>query len=174
MKKNIDLKLNADEKAVLKSQKIKINTLAGYAPDEIAAILKASPQRAKEIAALMEFQSIPSLGINFASELIEQGYYSLKQLEGKDPVELYNAFEKHWGAWADPCVEDSYRLLAHYIVHRDETKRWWNFTAERKAYRAQHGFPADRPARPWYDLPQYPKMKQYADGLNKDTGTVKL
>jgi Pathogenicity locus len=174
MKKNIDLKLNAEEKVVLKSQKIKINMLADYAPDEIATILKASPQRAIEIAALMEFQSIPSLGINFASELIEQGYYSLKQLEGKDPVELYDAFEKHCGAWADPCVEDSYRLLTYYILHRDDSKRWWHFTAERKAYRAQHGFPADRPKRAWYDSPQYPKMKQYADSLNKDTGTVKL
>ncbi|SEP45422.1 helix-hairpin-helix domain-containing protein [Mucilaginibacter sp. OK283] len=173
MKKNIDLKLNAGEKAILKSQKIKINTLTGYAPDEIAAILKASAQRSQEIAALMEFQSIPSLGINFATELIEQGYYSLKQLEGKDPVELYNAFEKHCGAWADPCVEDSYRLLAHYIVHRDDSKRWWHFTAERKAYRAQYGFPADRPKSPWYDLPQYPKMKQYADSLNKGNTAVK-
>jgi hypothetical protein len=161
MKKSIDLKLTAAEKALLKSQKIKISGLTAYAADEVATILKASAQRAEEISALIEFQSIPSLGINFASELIEQGYYSLKQLEGKDPVALYNAFEKHCGAWADPCVEDSYRLLSHYIIYRDDNKRWWHFTAERKAYRAQYGFPADRPAKPWYHLPQYHKMKAH-------------
>ena len=123
MKKNINLQLTNKEKAILKQQKIKISQLAGYAPDEIASILKASPQRAKEINALVEFQSIPSLGINFAMELISQGYYSLAQLAGNDPVELYNAYEKHCGAWADPCVEDSYRLLSHYIAHRDDSKR---------------------------------------------------
>lgn len=160
MKKNINLGLTSLEKALLKKQKIRINQLPEYAPDEIASILKALPQRAKEIGALIEFQSIPSLGINFATELIEQGYYSLKQLEDKDPVELFNAFEKHCGAWADPCVEDSYRLLVHYIKHKDESKRWWHFTAERKAYREKYGFPADRPNKPWYHLPQHLKMEQ--------------
>ena len=160
MKKNINLALTSQEKALLKTQKIRINQLPEYAPDEIASILKASAHRAKEIGALIEFQSIPSLGINFATELIGQGYYSLKQLEDKDPVELFNAFEKHCGAWADPCVEDSYRLLTHYIKHKDESKRWWHFTAERKAYREKYGFPADRPTKPWHHLPQYHKMKQ--------------
>lgn len=163
MKKNIDLQLTLTEKAKLKAQKIKISELAGYAPDEIASLLNASPQRAKEISALIEFQSIPSLGINFATELISQGYYSFAQLKGKDPVELFNAYEKHCGAWADPCVEDSYRLLSHYITHHDDSKRWWHFTAERKAYREKHGFPADRPAKPWYHLPQYNKMKAYEE-----------
>jgi hypothetical protein len=163
MTKNIDLKLTVAEKALLKGQKIRLNALPAYAGDEIAAMLNATAQRAKEINALLEFQSIPSLGINFATELISQGYYSLKQLEGKDPVALYNAFEKHCGAWADPCVEDSYRLLSHYIIHRDDTRRWWHFTAERKAYRAQYGFPADRPTKPWYHLPQYHKMKTHEE-----------
>lgn len=161
MKKNINLGLTSLEKALLKKQKIRINQLPEYAPDEIASILETPAQRAKEIGALIEFQSIPSLGINFATELIEQGYYSLKQLEDKDPVELFNAFEKHCGAWADPCVEDSYRLLAHYIKHKDESKRWWHFTAERKAYREKYGFPADRPTKPWHHLPQYHKMERH-------------
>ncbi|PWK80566.1 pathogenicity locus Cdd1 protein [Mucilaginibacter oryzae] len=157
MKKSVNLLLSDDEKVKLRERKIKISELIRFAPDEIASILKASPQRAKEINALIEFQSIPSLGINFATELIGQGYYSLKQLAGKDAIDLFDAFEKHVGAWADPCVEDSYRLLVHYIKHGETGKKWWNFTAERKAYRAEHGFPADRPARAWYELPEYKK-----------------
>jgi hypothetical protein len=157
MKKSINLLLSADEKQMLREQKIKMSELPGFAPDEIASMLNASPQRTKEINALIEFQSIPSLGINFATELIGQGYYSLAQLAGKDAVDLFNAFEKYVGAWADPCVEDSYRLLAHYIKHGDTGKKWWDFTAERKAYRAEHGFPADRLAKAWYELPQYKK-----------------
>lgn len=157
MKKSVNLLLSDDEKVKLRERKIKISELIRFAPDEIASILNASPQRAKEINALIEFQSIPSLGINFATELIGQGYYSLKQLAGKDAVDLFDAFEKHVGAWADPCVEDSYRLLVHYIKHGETGKKWWDFTAERKAYRAEHGFPADRPARAWYELAEYKK-----------------
>jgi len=82
---------------------------------------------------LAEFQSISSLGVGLTKEVISQGYYSLAQLKGKSAVELFDAFEKHSGCWADPCVEDSYRLLVHFIEHRDESKRWWNFTAARKA-----------------------------------------
>ena len=157
MKKTINYRLSETEKQTLKTKKVSQKLLQDYAPDEIAALLDASAQRSRELNALNIFQSIPSLGINFAEELIGQGYYSLDQLKGKSAVELYNAFERHCGAWADPCVEDSYRLLVHYIEHKDESKRWWDFTAERKAYRKEFGFPADRPAKPWHELPQYQK-----------------
>jgi hypothetical protein len=157
MKKTINYRLSTAEKQELKNKKISQVSLQDYAPDEIAALLSATPQRARELQALYEFQSIPSLGINFAEELISQGYYSLAQLKGKNAVTLFDAFERHCGAWADPCVEDSYRLLVHYIENKDETKRWWDFTTERKAYRAQHGFPADRPVKPWHQLPEYQK-----------------
>ena len=157
MKKTINYRLTETEKQCLKAKKISQKILPGYAPDEIAALLDASPERAKELQALAEFQSIPSLGINFAEELINQGYYSLAELKGKSAVELFDSFERHCGAWADPCVEDSYRLLVHYIETRDEIKRWWDFTAERKAYRKTFGFSANRPVKPWYQLPQYQK-----------------
>lgn len=161
MKKKIDYDLSADEKEILKQQKVTQKMLQDFAPDEIAATLRASAGRARELAALAEFQSIPSLGIGFAKELIAQGYYSLNELKGKPAVELFDEFEKHCGCWADPCVEDSYRLLVHYIAHKDDNKRWWNFTAERKAYRAEHGFPPDRPKTPWYESGAFPKMQAY-------------
>jgi hypothetical protein len=161
MKKKIDYDLSGGEKQLLKQQKVTQKMLQDYAPDEIAAMLHASADRARELAALAEFQSIPSLGIGFAKELIAQGYYSLEGLKGKTATELFDAFEKHCGCWADPCVEDSYRLLVHYIAHKDDSKRWWNFTAERKAYRAQYGFPADRPKTAWYETGQFPKMQAY-------------
>jgi hypothetical protein len=159
--KAIDFELTVAEKQVLKEKKISIRSLQNYAPDEIAAMLSADEDRSLKLRALSEFQSIPSLGIGFAKELIAQGYYSLEELKGKDAVELFNAYEKFCGAWADPCVEDSYRLLVNYIENKDESKRWWNFSAERKAYRAKFGFPADRPLTPWYGLPQYSRMKDF-------------
>jgi hypothetical protein len=157
MKKVINYRLTQTEKRLLNNKRVTLKLLQDGAPDEIAALLDAAPQRARHLQALAVFQSIPSLGINFADELIGQGYYSLEELKGKPGAELFDAFEQHCGAWADPCVEDCYRLLEHYIKHRDESKRWWDFTAERKAYRKEFGFRADRPVKPWYQLPQYKK-----------------
>jgi hypothetical protein len=157
--KTIDYRLTSAEKDVLKASKISIKSLRDYAPDEIAAVLGANWERG--LKALAEFQRIPSLGVGFASELIAQGYYLLEDLKGKTGIELYDAYEKFCGTWADQCVEDSYRLLTHYIENRDDSKRWWNFTAERKAYREKFGFPVDRPLKPWYELPQYNSMKNF-------------
>jgi hypothetical protein len=139
MKKTINYRLNAGEKLMLKSKKVSLKMLRDYAPDEIAALLNSSPERSRELNALAEFQSIPSLGINFAEELISQRYYSLDQLKGKNAVELFKDFERHCGTRPDPCVEDCYRLLVHYIENRDDSKRWWHFTDERKAYRERNG-----------------------------------
>jgi hypothetical protein len=164
MKKNIDFELTVVEKQKLREQKVSLKALRDYAPDEIAAMLNASPERTKELNALAEFQSIPSLGVGFAKELIAQGYYALEQLKGKSAVELFDAYEEHSGYWADPCVEDSYRLLVHYIEYRDESKRWWDFTKERKAYRAEFGFSPDRPVTAWYETDQYPKAKAHMKG----------
>ncbi|QXV63974.1 Pathogenicity locus [Mucilaginibacter sp. 21P] len=164
MKNNIDLALTVAEKQHLREQKISLKILSGYAIDEIASILQASPERAKELHALHEFQSIPSLGVGFAKELILQGYFSIEQLRGKEAVELFDAYEKHCCCWADPCVEDSYRLLVHYIEHKDGSKRWWDFSKDRKAYRAAYGFPADRPETAWYETDQYPKAKAHRKG----------
>lgn len=164
MKKKIDFDLTAGERQLLKEQKITQKRLQEYAPDEVAALLNATPERARELLALAEFQSIPSLGVGFAKELIAQQYFSHEQLKGKSAVDLFDAYEKHCGCWADPCVEDSYRLLVHFIEHRDETKRWWDFTGARKAYRAQFGFPADRPVLAWYETDRYPKAKAYMEG----------
>ncbi|WP_345952931.1 helix-hairpin-helix domain-containing protein [Mucilaginibacter sp. PAMB04168] len=164
MKKNIELGLTAVEKQQLRERKISLKALRDYAPDEIASLLNASADRARELVALAEFQSIPSLGIGFAKELIDQGYFSLDQMKGKSAVELFDAYEKHCGCWADPCVEDSYRLLVHYIEHRDDTKHWWDFTKERKAYRAEFGFLPDRPVTAWYETEKYPKAKAHLKG----------
>lgn len=158
MKKTINYRLTLAEKQILKAKKVSQKLLQDYASDEIATLLEASVQRARELNALAEFQSIPSLGINFAEELISQGYYTLEQLKGRSAVELFNAFEQHCGTWVDPCVEDSYRLLVHYIENRDDSKRWWDFTAERKAYREKYGFPANRPQKPWYQSGKYSQM----------------
>ncbi len=144
-KKKINLELTPEEKLLLKQKGISQKALMDYAIDEIIHAINASPQRAKTLQALYEFQQVPSIGIRFAHDLIFLGYYSIVELKDKTGHELLNDYEKKLGSRVDPCVEDQFRLVVHYANNRDSKKQWWNFTAERKAYRARYGYPVDRP-----------------------------
>ncbi len=104
------------------------------------------------ISGLIAFQTIPSIGPKFARDLVSLGYYSIDDLHGKDGAALFDELELKKGFWTDPCVEDQFRLAVYHAQHRGSNKNWWDFTAERKAYRAQHGYPAERPATAWHEL----------------------
>lgn len=144
-KKKVNLELSPDEKLLLKQKGITQKALMNYAIDKIIHVIKPSAQRAKTIQALFEFQQIPSIGIRFAHDLIFLGYYNLNELKDKKGSELLDQYEKKRGCRVDPCVEDQFRLVVHYANHPDSQKQWWDFTAERKAYRSQHGYPSTRP-----------------------------
>jgi hypothetical protein len=145
MKKSIQIPLNEAEKACLRKKKIRQAEVAHLTAEELVFLLEISSQRAKDIHALCVFQKLPSIGVRFAEDLIEMGIYSLEELKGKNPVHLLDTYEKMKGAWYDPCLEDQFRLIVYYANGAAETKQWWDFTAERKAFRAKHGYPADRP-----------------------------
>ena len=139
------------EKASLKRSKVKFSEVLNYAPDELEILLNATSERAKEIHALAEFQTIPSIGIKFAEDLVFLGYYSIAELSNKDGAQLTDEYELKKGFRTDPCVEDQFRLVVHFAQIRDFTKTWCNFTAERKKYRLENGYPASRPENVWYE-----------------------
>ena len=144
-KKNIKVPLTADEKASLRKNKIKISNILDYAMDELEVMLNASPDRAKEIYALAEFQTVPSIGIKFAEDLVFLGYHSLKELKNKDGAKLTDEYELKKGYRTDPCVEDQFRLVINFANTGEINKSWWEFTAERKKYRLEKGYPKNRP-----------------------------
>jgi len=144
-KKKIDLELTPEEKSLLKQKGITQKALMDYAIDEIIHALDAPSQRAKTLQALFEFQQIPSIGIRFAHDLIFLGYYNLSDLKDKKGPELLDQYEKKLGSKVDPCVEDQFRLVVYYANHPGSNKQWWDFTAERKAYRSKYGYPITRP-----------------------------
>ena len=72
-KKKINLELTTDEKLLLKQKGIAQKVLMDYAIDEIVDTLNSSPQRAKTLQALYEFQQLPSIGIRFAHDLMFLG-----------------------------------------------------------------------------------------------------
>ncbi len=144
-KKKVNLELTAEEKALLKQKGITQKALMDYAIDEIIHALNAPSQRAKILQALFEFQEIPSIGIRFANDLIFLGYYNLSELKDAKGPELLDQYEKKLGNRVDPCVEDQFRLVVYYANNPGSKKQWWDFTAERKAYRSKRGYPATRP-----------------------------
>ena len=156
-KKNITLPLTDNEKLQLRKHKIKIANILNYAPDELEVLIGSSGKRAKEIFALAEFQTVPSIGIKFAEDLVFLGYYSLKELKNKNGAKLTDDYEQKTGYWIDPCVEDQFRLVVHFSKTKDHTKNWWDFTEERKKYRLKNGYPASRPKKAWHETPGYKK-----------------
>lgn len=150
-KKNIKLPLTDIEKANLRQNKIKIANILDFATDELEVLLNATTERAKEIYALAEFQTVPSVGIKFAEDLVFLGYYSLKELKHKDGAKLTDEYEQKKGYWIDPCVEDQFRLVINFANTNDTQKAWWDFTEERKKFRAENGYPESRPQTPWFE-----------------------
>jgi hypothetical protein len=156
-KANIKLDLSPTERVKLRSNKAKKSDILNFAPDELAELLGIQLDRAREIHALANFQQIPSVGIRFAEDLIFLDYYSLEELKGKDGAELTEAYERKKGYWVDPCVEDQFRLIVHVANTGDYSKKWWDFTEERKKYRLENGYPDSRPATAWIDTEKYRK-----------------
>ncbi len=104
MKNNPTIKLDLFpvEQKKLRSNKIKIRDLINYPVEELQLLLDVPAIRAMEIRALVEFQSIPSIGIKFARDLISLGYYSLNELKDKDGAKLLDELELSAGTWIDP------------------------------------------------------------------------
>jgi hypothetical protein len=148
---HIRLNLTGAEKQKLRGNKLRIADILNFAVDELEIMLDVPFERAREIHALAEFQTIPSIGIRFAEDLIFLSYYSINELKGKDGSILVQEYEQKKGYWIDPCVEDQFRLVVYYANTSDKSKKWWNFTEERKRYRAENGYPANRPQKAWHE-----------------------
>lgn len=151
-KTNIKLELSDIESKNLRKNKIKKSEILEYASDELEVLLNVSETRAKEIYALSDFQRIPSIGIEFAKDLVFLGYYSVEELNGKSGANLTDQYEKKKGYKTDPCVEDQFRLAVYFAKNEDYSKKWWDFTSERKEYRTEFGYPKNRPKTNWTEI----------------------
>lgn len=147
----IKLPLMDTEKSNLRKHKIKIANILDFATDELEVLLDATTERPKEIHALAEFQTVPSVGIKFAQDLVFLGYYSLNELKQKDGAKLTDEYEKKLGYWVDPCVGDQFRLVVNFANTNDRTRTWWDFTEERKRFRTENGYPKSRPKKAWFE-----------------------
>ncbi len=148
----MQLYLTLSERKLLRKHKIKKSELTRYAVDELEALLHVSTQRAKQLYAMCDFQRIPSIGPRFAEDLIFLGYYSIVELNEEDGAKLTDRYELKKGFRTDPCVEDQFRLAVYTAKTNDYSKNWWDFTKERKTYRAEYGYPENRPDMNWQEI----------------------
>lgn len=145
------LPLQDQDRKKLRKARIRISQIPSITPELLAEVLEIPINRAQVLVGLGIFQKIPSVGLGLAKNVVDLGYYSLDELKNVTGAQLVEDLERLYGFRVDPCVEDSLRLVVHYAQHPNSDKRWWDFTEERKAYRKQYGYPADRPARSWDD-----------------------
>ncbi|WP_077619568.1 helix-hairpin-helix domain-containing protein [Bacillus sinesaloumensis] len=146
------LPLTSEEKAKLRKAKVKIADLHKLTIAQIIQLLEIPEDRAQHIKGLAEFQSVPSIGGELASKLVNHLHlFSLQELKEKDGATLFNLLEKELGVWTDSCVEDQLRCVIHFANHPSSDKQWFDFTEERKQYREVYGYPKDRPTKAWYE-----------------------
>jgi hypothetical protein len=82
-------------------------------------------------ASTRSLTDLPNVGPAIAKILNSIGIDKPSQLEGCDPVELYERLYKVTGKWEDPCILDTFISIVRFI-DGEEAQVWWAFTAERK------------------------------------------
>ena len=94
---------------------------------------KASPARSSTDAAVLKaLQVMPNIGPRMADDLIRLGIRSVRDLVGRDPMQMYDAISALDGVRHDPCVLDSYMAAIDHAT-TGSMRPWWDYTPRRKA-----------------------------------------
>ncbi|MGG3510414.1 helix-hairpin-helix domain-containing protein [Paenibacillus sp. FSL W8-0187] len=149
--KSPKLPLTEEERAKLRSNKMKLIDIAHMDIELLSGVLGISDSRAQYVRGLAQFQTVPSIGPKVAERVVKMGYYALEEIKNEDAAALTDRMEASSGFWEDPCVEDAFRCIVHHANHPESGKSWHDFSEERKQFREEHGYPTTRPTRSWYD-----------------------
>jgi len=81
---------------------------------------------------IKELTTIPGVGKSIAHDLIQIGIYSVPDLAGKNPEELYNNSNQIVGCIQDRCLLYVFRCAVYFAEtpekQRDPEKlKWWNW-----------------------------------------------
>ena len=82
-------------------------------------------------ATLRELRQIPGVGPSIAQDLVELGYYRIRDLKGADPEEMYERFMLLRGVHVDRCLLYVFRCAVYFASrsrHDPERLKWWNWT----------------------------------------------
>lgn len=79
-----------------------------------------------------ELEQLPNIGPSIAADLRLIGVREPAELARRDALELYHALQRATGQRQDPCVLDTF-MAATDFMRGAPARRWWDYTAERKA-----------------------------------------
>ena len=82
---------------------------------------------------IKRFRDIPNVGIAIEKDFFALGMGHPVDLIGKDPYQMYNDLCRIRHRKYDPSVLDVFISAVHYM-EGGPTKKWWEFTQERKKY----------------------------------------
>jgi len=82
-------------------------------------------------------QAIPNVGPSIARDLERLGIGEVRDLEHRDPDQLYEELCFRDGARHDPCVRDVFAAAVAY-ARGEPARPWWHFSRARKE-RARRG-----------------------------------
>jgi len=85
-----------------------------------------------EAAQARELEQLPNIGPSIAADLRLIGVRHPGDLVRRDAFELYQALQRATGRRQDPCVLDTF-MAATDFMRGAPARRWWTYTAERKA-----------------------------------------
>lgn len=78
----------------------------------------------------LELQAIPGVGPSIARDLTELGIRRVRDLERRDPNELYERLSEQRGVRMDPCVLYVFRCAVYFAETGGpdrELRKWWNW-----------------------------------------------
>lgn len=83
-------------------------------------------------AALRDLMRIPGVGKSIAQDLVNIGIYSVQELVGRDPEEIYATSNAWVGMRQDPCLLYVFRCAVYFAetppADRSPDKLlWWNW-----------------------------------------------
>jgi hypothetical protein len=83
-------------------------------------------------SAIKDLMRIPGVGKSIAHDLTEINIYSVKELVGRDPEELFDLSNKFVGVVQDRCLLYTFRCAVYFAEtppekHDKELLKWWNW-----------------------------------------------
>ena len=79
----------------------------------------------------VKLQHIPNIGPAMVQDFTALGITRPAQLNGADPLALYQRLCRITGTRHDPCVLDTL-ISAVRFMEGEPARPWWHYTAERK------------------------------------------
>lgn len=74
---------------------------------------------------------LPNVGPSIAGDLLLIGIREPSELQGQDPIELYQRLNRKTGIRHDLCILDVFLSVVDFM-NGNKAKPWWEYTTHRK------------------------------------------